>query len=308
MTMIKPTLLILAAGMGSRYGGLKQIDPIGPNGEAIIDYSIYDAIQAGFGKLVFIIRPDIEAVFRETLGQKYEAHLPVAYVHQTLDLLPAGYTVPSERQKPWGTGHAVLVAEAAINEPFAVINADDFYGASAYKVMHAHLTQSAADYALVGFVLRNTLSDYGTVSRGICEVDAQGYIKSVTEITKIEKDGQQARYVDEAGQTQILSGDELVSMNLWGFTPAIFAQLRDLFGEFLQKRGHEPKAEFYIPYAVNHLIAQQQAQAKILTSHDSWFGMTYQEDKPYVTRSIQALVEQGQYPQQLIFTTNLARQ
>lgn len=300
---MKPTLLILAAGMGSRYGGLKQIDPIGPNGEAIIDYSIYDALRAGFGKLVFVIRRDIEAAFRAKIGQKFEAHVPVEYAYQELDMIPDGFSLPADRKKPWGTGHAILVSRAVIDEPFAVINADDFYGANAYQVLHDYLKErSMTNYALVGFVLRNTLSDHGSVARGICQLDEQQQIKTVVEITNIEKDGQRAKYVDEAGQPHHLSGDELVSMNMWGFTPTIFEQLEHHFKEFLVENINQPKAEFYIPSAANRLVANNQASIKVLSSRDSWFGMTYQEDKPTVIQSIRNLITQGHYPESLSFT------
>lgn len=300
---MKPTLLILAAGMGSRYGGLKQIDSVGPNGEAIIDYSIYDALRAGFGKLVFVIRRDIEAAFRAKIGQKFEAHVPVEYTYQALEMIPDGFSLPAERKKPWGTGHAILISRAVIHEPFAVINADDFYGANAYQVLHDYLKErSAANYALVGFVLRNTLSDYGSVARGVCQLDEQHQVKTVVEITNIEKNGQQAKYTDETGQTHHLSGDELVSMNMWGFTPTIFEQLAHHFHDFLVENIHQPKAEFYIPSAANRLIAENQASIKLLSSRDSWFGMTYQEDKPKVIQSIRDLITQGHYPENLSFT------
>ncbi len=294
---MKPTLLILAAGMGSRYGGLKQIDPIGPHGEAIIDYSIYDAMGAGFGKIVFVIRHDLESSFRESIGRKVESQIAVEYAYQELNHLPMGFTLPLHRQRPWGTGHAVLVARDIIHEPFAVINADDFYGAISYKLLSDYLkTTQGNNYALVGFVLRNTLSKFGTVARGICQCNEQNFIHQVVEVTSIEPDGEQAKYLDEIGQPQRLSGNEVVSMNTWGFTPLIFEQLDCLFTEFLQAHGNEPKAEFYIPAAINTLIARGQAQVKVLPSQDSWFGMTYQEDKPHVMKSIQELTAKGLYP------------
>ena len=300
--MIKSTLLVLAAGIGSRYGGLKQIDPVGPGGETIIDYSIYDAIRAGFGKVVFVIRRDIEADFKAVFGKKFADKVAVDYVYQELDALPAGFTVPAGRVKPWGTGHAVLVARQAINEPFVALNADDFYGASSFRTLADYLQtvpQNSTEYAMVGFILRNTLSEYGTVSRGLCETDSQNYLHHVVELTKIAKKGQQAEYLDDAGESHPLSGDEIVSMNIWGFTPAIFDALEHQFVEFLRAKGSEEKSEMYIPTVVNTLISKGQANVKVLPSQDSWFGVTYQQDRSYVIRSIRALIEQGHYPEQL---------
>ncbi|MDM8527775.1 sugar phosphate nucleotidyltransferase [Anaerolineales bacterium HSG24] len=298
---MKPTLLVLAAGMGSRYGGLKQIDPIGPHGEAILDYSVYDAIRAGFGKLVFVIRHDIDQPFREKIGNKFKAHIPVEYVYQGLDALPTGFTVPPQRQKPWGTGQATLMAQNVIQEPFVVINADDFYGADSFKISKNFLATSKQDYALLGFTLRNTLSDYGTVSRGVCSLDSNQYMQTVTEIIGIKKIGRQkAQYLDEQGHPQQLSGDEIVSMNMWGFHPVIFSQLEQQFIEFLAQHGTPPtKEEFYIPSAINILINQGQAKVKVLTTPSSWFGMTYQQDKPHVVESIQQLINSNVYPNNL---------
>jgi len=239
--MSKPTLLVLAAGMGSRYGGLKQIDPVGPGGETIIDYSIYDAMRAGFGKLVFVIRKDIEQQFREIVGSRFEKRIAVEYVFQELDKLPAGYSLPAGRTKPWGTTHAILMAEDVIKEPFAAINADDFYGQQAYQLLATHLQSGTPDYAMVGFILRNTLSDFGSVARGVCRVDANNYLTSVVEMMKIERDGNGAKNTDAAGQITKLSGDEAVSMNFWGFTPALFAQLRTQFDAFLKKHRQRPR-------------------------------------------------------------------
>ena len=292
-------MLILAAGMGSRYGGLKQIDPVGPSGETIMDYSVYDALRAGFGKLVFVIRRDIEAAFREAIGARFERRLPVEYVFQELDWLPAGFTVPAGRTKPWGTGQAILAAESVIQEPFAAINADDFYGANSFRVLADHLRSGSADHAMVGFVLRNTLSDHGSVARGVCGVDTDGYLQSVTELTKLERDGRGARYTDSTGVIQRLSGDEPVSMNFWGFTTALFPALRALFIEFLQQHGQEEKSEFYIPVAVNTLVASGQARCRVLSTPDSWFGVTYREDRPRVIESVRALVSRGDYPERL---------
>jgi UTP-glucose-1-phosphate uridylyltransferase len=295
----KPTLLVLAAGMGSRYGGLKQLDPVGPAGETIIDYSIYDALRAGFGKIVFVIRRDIQDAFRSAIGSKFEKRAPIEYVFQELDKLPSGFTVPANRTKPWGTTHAILMAENVIREPFAAINADDFYGAASYKVLRDQLVSGSSDHSMVGFILRNTLSEHGAVSRGVCVCDNNGYLKSVTELAKVEKDGTGAKCVDQSGTLQKLSGDEIVSMNYWGFNPSVFAHLREALTEFLKKHGHEEKSEFYIPTAVNLLVNSGKARMKVLRSPDPWFGVTYREDKPHVAASIRALVARDDYPNPL---------
>jgi NDP-sugar pyrophosphorylase family protein len=297
--MTKPTLLVLAAGMGSRYGGLKQIDPVGPSGETIIDYSIYDALRAGFGKLVFVIRRDIEQQFREIVGARFEKHAPVEYVFQELDKLPPGFSVPAGRTKPWGTTHAILMAEDIIKEPFAAINADDFYGQQAYRLLAQHLTSGSADYAMVGFILRNTLSEFGSVARGVSRVDGNNYLTSIAEMLKIEPDGNGAKNTEADGKTTKLTGDEAVSMNFWGFTPALFAQLRAKFAEFLQKSGQEQKSECYIPATVGELVTGGQAKVKVLRTNDSWFGVTYREDRPRVVESIRRLITRGDYPEKL---------
>jgi len=297
--MTKPTLLVLAAGMGSRYGGLKQIDPVGPAGETIIDYSIYDALRAGFGKLVFVIRKDIEQQFREIVGARFEKHAPVEYVFQELDKLPAPYTLPAGRTKPWGTTHAILMADGVINENFAAINADDFYGQEAYKVLAQHLTAGTPDYAMVGFILKNTLSPNGTVARGVSRVDANNYLTNIVEMMKIEPDGSGAKNTEADGQITKLTGDEAVSMNFWGFTPALFPQLKVEFEKFLKKAGGEQKSECYIPATVGDLVTSGRAKCKVLRSSDSWFGVTYREDRPQVVESIRQLVAQGKYPEKL---------
>ena len=299
MTNVKPTLLVLAAGMGSRYGGLKQIDPIGPGGETIIDYSIYDALRAGFGKLVFVIRHDIEEAFKESIGARFEKKLPVEYVFQDLNKLPDGFSVPPNRTKPWGTGHAILMAADVIREPFAAINADDFYGTDSFRVLADHLHSSSPDYAMVGFILRNTLSEFGSVARGVCKTDSQGSLLGVTELTKIEKDGNGAKYSDASGSVQQLSGDELVSMNIWGFTPALFPHLREQLITFLKKHGQEEKSELYIPTVVNALVEARKERCKVLRTTSSWFGVTYREDRPRVVESVRALIASGEYPAKL---------
>jgi UTP-glucose-1-phosphate uridylyltransferase len=294
--MTKPTLLVLAAGMGSRYGGLKQIDPVGPCGETIIDYSIYDALRAGFGKLVFVIRRDIETPFKKIIGVRFEEKISVEYVFQELDNLPPGFSVPPNRTKPWGTGQAILAAAGMIREPFAAINADDFYGANSFRTLAEHLHSGGADYAMVGFILRNTLSEHGSVARGACRVGVDGFLQSVTEITKIEKDGDGAKYTDAKGVTHRLGGDETVSMNMWGFAPTLFGHLREQFAGFLKKHGGEEKSEFYIPAAVNKLITAKRERVKVLPTPDSWFGVTYREDRTRVIESIRNLIARGDYP------------
>jgi hypothetical protein len=293
---MQPTLLVMAAGMGSRYGGLKQIDPVGPNGETIIDYSIYDAMRAGFGKLVFVIRKDIEKPFRETVGARFEQRIPVEYVFQELNDIPAPFTVPAGRTKPWGTTQAVLAAEKLIHEPFAVINADDFYGAESYRVLAEHLQSGSQDYAMVGFTLRNTLSDFGSVARGVCRVNVHGYLEGVEELTNIERDGNGARNTVPDGTVRRLNGDEPVSMNYWGFTPQVFAQFQDSFRRFLERNAADLKAECYVPTVVNELVAAGDARVRVLRSRDTWFGVTYREDRPRVIESIRRLIDAGSYP------------
>ena len=298
-------LVILAAGMGSRFGGLKQVEPVGPAGELIIEYSIFDALRAGFDRLVLVIRKDIEADFRATIGRRLEKRLDVQYVFQELDALPLGISpsggrVPPGRTKPWGTGHAVLVARDAVRRPFAVINADDFYGASGYAALAGHFARPTAaaqpGYALVGYPLRQTLSEFGTVSRGLCATDAAGRLQHITEITKIEKSGTGAKYTDAAGAARQLTGGEIVSMNFWGFTPAVFAQLERLFTDFLARSGGDAKAEFYLPTAISTLNERQEADVALLQSSDSWFGITYREDLASSRAALAALVAQGRYP------------
>lgn len=284
--------------MGSRYGGLKQIEAVGPGGETIMDYSVYDALRAGFGKLVFVIRRDIEQPFRQIVGARFETRVPVEYVFQELNRLPAGFSVPPGRAKPWGTAHAILMAEEAVHEPFAAINADDFYGAESYRLLAEHFRSGGADYAMAGFVLRNTLSDFGGVARGVCQVDENQFLQSVTELTGIERDGAGAKNTVE-GRTARLTGDESVSMNFWGFHPALFGQLKERFAQFLKTKGGDLKAECYIPSVVNDLVAAGRARVKVLRSSGSWFGVTYREDRPQVVESIRRLIAQGKYPEKL---------
>ena len=294
-----PTLLVLAAGMGSRYGGLKQIDPVGPAGETIIDYSIFDALRAGFGKLVFVIRKDIEDAFRETVGSRFEKRVAVEYVFQSLEDIPLRFTVPAGRTKPWGTTQAILLAADAIHEPFAAINADDFYGAQSYRELHGHLTSGSPDYAMVGFILRNTLSDFGSVARGVCQVAPDDTLQSIVEMTKVERDGNGGRNTAPDGTVTRLTGDEAVSMNYWGFTPRVFGQLRERFEKFLEQNASDLKAECYIPNTVGELVNDGEARVKVLRSSDSWFGVTYREDRPRVVESIRGLIANGVYPERL---------
>ena len=293
------TLLVLAAGMGSRYGGLKQIDPVGPGGETLLDYSVYDAVRAGFDRVVFIVRGDMESDFRIAAGRRIERQVPVEYCRQELEMVPGWFSIPPERRKPWGTGHAVLAARDAIGGNFAAVNADDFYGAGSYRRLASQLQQAAdgrrGDYGMVGFRLRETLSDHGTVARGVCR-SSQGLLEQVVELTRIARSGDGAVHTDPQGRARNLSGDELVSMNMWGFTPSIFDHLERAFARFLRERGREDGAEFMIPTLVNDLVAAGQAKVRVLRSSDSWFGVTYREDRDRVTSQIRDLVRRGSYP------------
>lgn len=285
--------------MGNRYGGLKQIDPIGPGGETLMDYSIYDALRAGFSKAVFVIRKEMEQAFRQAVGMRFERHIPVEYVFQELDKLPPGFSVPTGRKRPWGTTHAVLMASTAINEPFAVINADDFYGAEGYRALAQHLQSETADYAMVGFVLRNTLSDFGSVSRGICRVDRNDVLQSILEMTNIARHGFHIQDISPTGQITNLSGDELVSMNMWGFNPKIFGHLAVHFRRFLESKGSDLVAESFLPNTVNDLILAGEAEVKVLRTTDSWTGVTYREDRGRVVETISRLIDRGDYPKRL---------
>lgn len=291
-------LVILAAGMGSRFGGIKQVQPVGPHGELIIEYSAYDALRAGFDRLVLVIRKDIEAGFRATIGKRLEHRMDVHYVHQELSDLPSGFKPGADRTKPWGTGQAVLAVRQAVTRPFAVINADDFYGASGYKSLAGHFAASP-DYAMVGYPLRQTLSEHGTVSRGLCATDNAGHLRRITEITKIEKIEDGARYTDAAGHGHSLTGGEMVSMNFWGFTPAVFPQLEALFRDFLRKNLADPKAEFYLPTALSALNENRAARISLLRSEDEWFGLTYREDLSAAQNSVRTHIKAGHYPSPL---------
>lgn len=302
---MKPTLLLLAAGMGSRYGGLKQLDGLGPNGETIMDYSIYDAIKAGFGKIVFVIRKDFEDDFRQKVLSKYEGHIPAEVCFQAMDKLPEGFTVPEGRQKPWGTNHAVMMAKGLIHEPFCVINCDDFYNRDAYMVMGKFLSElpegSKNRYSMVGFRVGNTLSENGTVARGICSKDNDGHLTEVVERTEIMRVDGKVCYKDEEGKWVAVEDHTPVSMNMWGFTPDYFEYSDEYFKEFLSdaKNMENLKAEFFIPLVVNNLIHEGTATVKVLDTTSKWFGVTYAADRQATVDRIQKLIEEGVYPNRL---------
>ena len=298
---MKPTLFVLAAGMGSRYGGLKQIDGLGPSGETIMDYSVYDALRAGFGKVVFVIRKDFEEAFRKAVISKYADKVPCEVCFQSVDKVPEGCTYNPERTKPWGTNHAVLMAKDLIKEPFAVINADDFYGRESFQVLADYLKSvegTTGKYCMVGYRVANTLSENGSVSRGVCTTDENGYLTDVVERTKIEKVGDKIIYTEDGVDTEI-SPNSPVSMNMWGFTPEYFDYVEKAFVEFLKTRGQELKSEFYIPTLVNDMIRSGEATCKVLDTTSKWFGVTYAEDRPQVVMKINNLVKEGVYPEKL---------
>ncbi len=298
---MKPTLLILAAGMASRYGSMKQVDGFGPNGETIIDYSIYDAIKAGFGKISFIIREEFEESFKKIFEPKLNGRIETDYVFQSYDLKPFGIDKTIERAKPWGTAHAVLAARNQVNEPFCVINADDYYGYDAFEKMAKFLTTEVADdtYSLIGYQIDKTLSDYGSVSRGVCKVNDEGNMVEINERTEVyfKEDGSVA-YKDATGE-HALPLDTRVSMNFWGFTPAVFKQSEPMFKAFVEKNEANPKAEFFIPLVADELIKNGIATFKVVPTASKWFGVTYKEDKPIVQKSISELVANGTYPANL---------
>jgi hypothetical protein len=301
---MKPTLFVLAAGMGSRYGGLKQLDGVGPHGETIMDYSIYDAMRAGFGKVVFVIRHDFEDAFREKILSKYQGHIPVEVVFQSVDALPEGYTVPEGRTKPWGTNHAVMMGESAIEEPFAVINADDFYGRDAFDVMAGFLAgvgkESDGRYCMVAFELGNTMTEAGSVSRGVCTVDECGHLTDVVERTSIAfTPAGEIEYTDKEGNSGRLMAHMPVSMNLWGFTPDYFRYSRREFVRFLNKHIERAGSEFFIPSVVDKLVKNGEATVDVLSTKSRWFGVTYPEDRDKVVASLAALHNAGEYPEKL---------
>ena len=296
---MKPTLLVLAAGMGSRYGGLKQMDGVGPNGETILDYSVNDAIRADFGKVVFVIRSSFAEQFKQHVNaDHYGNKIEVEYVYQELDKLPKGFSVPEGREKPWGTNHAILMAKDVIHEPFAIINADDFYGRDAFRVMADHLRTldgKQGDYCMVGYRLENTLSENGTVSRGVCETDEKGMLIGMTERTSIGRTEDGIKYKDADGSMHPLAADTTVSMNLFGFTPDYFEKSEKLFVDFLREHGTEMKSEYYIPFAVNTFIHNGTATMTVLKTTAQWFGVTYKEDRPMVVERLKKLHDQGVY-------------
>jgi hypothetical protein len=324
---MKPTLLVLAAGLGTRYGGLKQIDAIGPYGQTIIDYSIYDGIRAGFGKVVFVIRHYFEEAFREKVSRKFDGFVETAYAYQELDAGLGDFPLPPEREKPWGTGHAILVSREVIQGPFAVVNADDYYGRNSLQAMAGFLTGSAGpgvegvppsnrgqdardtgrrpggagpnDYAMVGYTLKNTLSEHGTVARGVAECDERMFLKRVVERKKIEKTANGIRYLDPDGTPHPLTGDEIVSMNLWGFQPSIFGHIESQFARFLAEHGREKSSELYIPFVVDELVTGGTATVKVLHTVEPWFGVTYRADKSLATACIRQLIDQGIHPERL---------
>lgn len=298
---MKPTLFILAAGMGSRYGGLKQIDGLGPNGETIMDYSVYDAIHAGFGKIVFVIRRDFEEDFRRVVVAKYDGKIPCEICFQSIDSVPAGCTYTPERQKPWGTNHAVLMGAELIHEPFAVINADDYYGRESFQVLADYLTSiegTKGNYAMVGYRVENTLSENGTVSRGVCQTDANGYLTDVVERTSIIRKDGKIVYTENDEDHEIAEHTP-VSMNMWAFTPDYFEYTLEAFKAFLAAKGQELKSEFYIPTLVNDLIVAGKATCRVLDTPSKWFGVTYAEDRPEVVKKFRALLEDGTYPEKM---------
>lgn len=302
--MTKPTLLILAAGMGSRYGGLKQLDAMGPSGEVVLDYSVFDAIRAGFGKVVFVIRRDFEEQFRNQIGSRFADRISVDYAFQDLNDLPAPFTLPEGRTKPWGTAHAVLAAESVVAEPFLMINADDFYGRDAFEkiatdLLTPRLDDGKSHYSMVGFYLKNTLSDFGSVARGVCTMDENAKLTSVTEMTKIFRTESGAENREDPDQPIALTGEEVVSMNFFGFTPDIFPHLRTAFTRFLETNATDLKAECYVPKEVDALIKDNLADVHVIESTGKWFGVTYPEDKGEVVAAIRQLVEAGDYPNNL---------
>jgi len=299
-----PHLVVMAAGMGSRYGGLKQIDPIGPSGEIVLDYAVYDALRAGFSRVVFVVRAEIEALFREKVGRAIEPHLETRYAIQSLDDLPGDFEPPEGRTKPWGTAQAVLCARGQVNAPFGVINADDFYGPSAFRALHDHLVQAAdaesiGDYCMIGYRLRNTLSEHGHVSRGVCRIRSDGLLETVVERTHIERSGNRIRYAEADDRWGELADDAVVSMNIWGFTPGFFSRLDEAFRGFLADHAADPAAECYLPAVVDALISRERARVRVLPTEEQWFGVTYKEDRETAREAIRRRIAQGTYPEKL---------
>ena len=305
--MKKPVLVVMAAGMGSRYGGLKQLDPVGEHGQLIIDYSIYDAKRAGFETVVFVIKRAIEADFKAAIGDRLSQVMEVRYAYQELEDLPAGYAVPEGRTKPWGTAHAVRSARRVVEGPFAVINADDYYGPEAFREIYDYLlthpdTKDTYEYAMVGYLVGNTVTEHGSVARGVCREDGDHYLQEVVERTRIEKDGANARYTEDGGETwTALPGDTIVSMNLWGFTSSFLSETERRFPAFLEEtlKSNPLKGEYFLPSVVSALIEEGRARVKVLRSGDKWYGVTYQEDRPVVVQAIADMTARGLYPANL---------
>jgi dTDP-glucose pyrophosphorylase len=299
---MKRTLLVLAAGLGTRYGGLKQIEEVGPHGQTLIDYSVYDAIRVGFDRIVFVIRHYFEEAFREKVSSKFDRFVETAYAYQEMDACLGGFTPIEEREKPWGTGHAILVSRDIIHEPFVVMNADDYYGINALKTIFEFITSSTAscnDHAMVGYTLRNTLSEYGSVSRGVCDCDGDTFLRTIVERKDVRKTAEGARFVEANGTAHLLTGDEIVSMNLWGFKPSIFDHLQVQFERFLKNQGASQNTELLIPSVVDDMINSGNATVKVLPTVDSWFGVTYRQDKSIAAQCIRNLTDEGLYPEKL---------
>jgi UTP-glucose-1-phosphate uridylyltransferase len=299
---MKHTLLVLAAGLGTRYGGLKQIDEVGPHGQTLIDYSVYDAVRVGFERIVFVIRHYFENAFREKVSSKFDRFVETVFAYQETDACLDGFALVEGREKPWGTGHAILVSRDVIDGPFAVMNADDYYGVNSLRTILGFVTAehaSSDDHAMVGYVLKNTLSEYGTVCRGVCECDAETFLRTIVERREIRKTAESASYADEDGTAHALTGDEIVSMNLWGFQPSIFDHLQAQFEQFLKDHGTSANSEFLIPSVVNNLIHTGGGAVKVLRTEDSWFGVTYRQDKAIASRCIRELTDEGLYPEKL---------
>lgn len=304
LNMQKPTLVIMAAGMGSRYGGLKQIEPIGPNGEIIMDYSIFDAVNAGFEKVVFIIKDEIEGIFKEKIGKKIEKQIKTEYAYQRIDNLPIGFSVPKGRVKPWGTGHAVLSCKGIVNEPFAVINADDYYGKESFKLLYDFLITPQNDnkneYCMAGYIIENTLTENGYVARGVCKDDENGYLVDIVERTHIESINGETKFTDDGENWTTIPENSIVSMNCWGFTPNMIDELEKRFSKFLENsKDNILKAEYFLPFVVDELIKEEKMDVKVLKTSDKWYGVTYKQDKEKVVNAIRQMLNQGKYPERL---------
>lgn len=297
--MANPTLLVLAAGMGTRFGSAKMIEPVGPGGEGILDYSIYDARKAGFGRIVIVVRREIEQCIRQRIGIQAEKRLGLEYIYQEVARIPWAYRVPRGRVKPWGTTHAILTAAGVIHEPFGVINVNDFYGAESFRALARHLQSGTKDLATVGFVLRNTLSDSGPVARGVCQLDNKGYLQRISELRNIEREGGHARNTNEDGNESMLTGDEIVSMNMWGFTPELFPILGEEFEKFLDGHGDSLEDECFLSITINELLLAGRVHVKVLRCGDSWFGVTYRDDHSRAVERIRRMIETGVYPKRL---------